>query len=295
MDTAEFALLTRLVDGASPAELVSAAPRPRAFEKLLAALRRNHFLVPAQPNLWRGTRLEKTFDYAEALGLDATAAVRRLLTARVVLLGMGGIGCVVLPHLLAAGVRDFTLIDFDRVSVSNLNRQFLFTPTDVGALKVDVAHRYVRSIDPEASVETLVEPILDAASLAGRLVRDGQPAALLVHGADTPPGRIDRIVAEAAGTCGVPVVSGGCRAFSGSWRAESTPTPAADPPLGEAPPITALSFGPINSIVADFMALDALHLLMGASPPSGGSLAALDFRSLTLRRTGGRPCQGSPS
>ncbi|TRC37340.1 ThiF family adenylyltransferase, partial [Mannheimia haemolytica] len=54
------------------------------------------------------------------------------------LLGVGGIGCIVLDNLLRLGIRDFFIIDSDMVEVSNLNRQILFVKEDIGFYKVEI-------------------------------------------------------------------------------------------------------------------------------------------------------------
>ena len=61
---------------------------------------------------------------------------RKLLDGRVLLIGAGGLGCPLAQYLAAAGVGTLGLIDFDRVDLSNLQRQVLYATSDVGRLKV---------------------------------------------------------------------------------------------------------------------------------------------------------------
>lgn len=84
-------------------------------------------------------------------------AQQQLAQTRVLLVGLGGLGCPVALYLTAAGVGQLTLVDADRVSLSNLHRQVLYTPDDVGALKVEAAAARLRALNPQLQCETLPE------------------------------------------------------------------------------------------------------------------------------------------
>lgn len=79
--------------------------------------------------------------YARQLALPEVgeAGQRRLSEAHVLIVGMGGLGSVIAPYLAAAGVGRLSLVDFDEVSLSNLQRQPLYGERDLGRLKVEVA------------------------------------------------------------------------------------------------------------------------------------------------------------
>lgn len=63
----------------------------------------------------------------------------RLLNSRVLIVGLGGLGCAAAPYLATAGVGSLTLIDGDRIELSNLQRQPLYDETNIGAFKADIA------------------------------------------------------------------------------------------------------------------------------------------------------------
>lgn len=82
---------------------------------------------------------------------------RALRAARVLVVGLGGLGCPVVQYLAAAGVGNFVLVDADRVSLSNLQRQILFTQTDIGRFKVEVAKGWIEKQNPQIVVEAYTE------------------------------------------------------------------------------------------------------------------------------------------
>jgi molybdopterin/thiamine biosynthesis adenylyltransferase len=88
----------------------------------------------------------------------------RLGRGRVLLVGMGGLGCPAALYLATSGVGALVLADFDRVDESNLPRQVLYGPGDVGALKVEAAKARLRALNPLVAVECIPER-LDATAL----------------------------------------------------------------------------------------------------------------------------------
>ncbi|WP_084722176.1 molybdopterin-synthase adenylyltransferase MoeB [Photobacterium aquae] len=83
--------------------------------------------------------------------------------ASMLILGAGGLGCASTQYLAAAGVGKLTLIDDDKVEVSNLQRQVLHSDSTVGMLKVESAKQALQRINPYLEVETLAQRLDDAA------------------------------------------------------------------------------------------------------------------------------------
>ena len=80
---------------------------------------------------------------------------QRLKAARVLIVGAGGLGSPLLMYLAAAGVGKIGIIDDDRVSVDNLQRQISYKTSDVGALKAERAAEFCRGLNPHVSVEAM--------------------------------------------------------------------------------------------------------------------------------------------
>ncbi|MFN3785639.1 MAG: HesA/MoeB/ThiF family protein [Thiothrix sp.] len=79
----------------------------------------------------------------------------RLQAAKVLVIGMGGLGSPVALYLGAAGVGTLTLVDFDRVELSNLQRQIIHSSARLGQNKADSAAQAVAALNPEVTVQTL--------------------------------------------------------------------------------------------------------------------------------------------
>lgn len=92
--------------------------------------------------------------FARTRMLIGKDALERIVSSHVVVLGLGGVGGGVVEGLARAGVGKFTLVDFDSVSESNINRQIIADTTTVGMLKIDAAKERIRRINPDAEIVT---------------------------------------------------------------------------------------------------------------------------------------------
>jgi adenylyltransferase/sulfurtransferase len=117
--------------------------------------------------------------YARQIALADVGAEgqAKLGRARMLIVGLGGLGCPAALYLGTSGVGRLVLNDFDRVDESNLPRQILYGPDDVGALKVEAAKKRLLALNPELEVTCLAERLdgaaLDAAVGAVDIVLDG--------------------------------------------------------------------------------------------------------------------------
>ncbi|WP_404652990.1 molybdopterin-synthase adenylyltransferase MoeB [Raoultella terrigena] len=92
----------------------------------------------------------------------------RLKGARVLVVGLGGLGCAAAQYLAAAGVGALTLLDFDSVSLSNLQRQTLHSDATIGLPKVDSARDSLARINPHVRL-TPLNALLDQPALAAQI------------------------------------------------------------------------------------------------------------------------------
>jgi adenylyltransferase/sulfurtransferase len=103
--------------------------------------------------------------YARQIALADVGAEgqAKLGRARVLVVGMGGLGCPAALYLATSGIGRLVLNDFDRVDETNLPRQILYAPEDVGDLKVEAARRRLTALNPGVDVVVLAERLEGAA------------------------------------------------------------------------------------------------------------------------------------
>ena len=99
-------------------------------------------------NLSQFRRFEKQI-ILKKIGLSGQ---KRIFSSNVLIIGLGGLGCPLLTYLTASGVGKIGIVDFDRVEISNLNRQTLFSPSDIGKFKVLQAKKMIKKINKKIKI-----------------------------------------------------------------------------------------------------------------------------------------------
>ena len=174
--------------------------------------------------------------------------------------GAGGLGAGLLPHLAAAGVGRIRLIDDDRVSLSNLQRQTLYATADVGRLKVEVAAQRLGALNPDCAVEPLAVR-LDADNAADLLAG----ADVVADGTDSFAARL--AVADAAHALRMPLVSAAIGPFEGqlaTFRGWEADKPCYRCLVGEArdrPGRSCADVGVLGALAGAMGALQALEVV----------------------------------
>lgn len=223
----------------------------------------------------------------------------RLKDARVLIVGLGGLGSPVALYLAAAGVGELHLADFDQVDLSNLQRQVLHDESRIGQGKVDSALQRLAALNPEVRLVPLREA-LDADSLAARIAA----VDLVLDCSDNFTTRA--AVNAACVAAGRPLVSGAAIRLEGQLS-------VFDPRRADSPCYHCLYgegseaelscseagvLGPVVGLVGSLQALEALKLLAGFGEPLVGRLLLVDaassrFRELRVRRDPGCPVCGA--
>ncbi len=99
--------------------------------------------------------------YSRTIGLIGKDNFEELQNMKILIVGLGGVGGTAFEALLRIGFKNFTIVDLDKVALSNLNRQILYVMDNIGENKVDAAKRKALSIEPEAKIETYAGDIRD--------------------------------------------------------------------------------------------------------------------------------------
>jgi molybdopterin/thiamine biosynthesis adenylyltransferase/rhodanese-related sulfurtransferase len=223
---------------------------------------------------------------------------RRLLDARVLLIGAGGLGSPVALYLAASGIGTIGLVDDDVVAESNLQRQVLHWEDRLGMLKVDSAELTLRGINPETRVVKHVERL--AAGNVDRLIGEYD---VIVDGTDNFEARY--VLNDAAVRLRKPVVHGSIYRWDGQV---TTFVPfegpcyrcmyPSQPPAELAPACSVVGvLGVLPGIVGILQATEVLKLVLGVGRTLSGRLLMLDamgttFDEIQVERDPGCPACG---
>ena len=94
----------------------------------------------------------KRFEKQIILKKVGLAGQKRIFSANVLVIGLGGLGCPLLTYIASSGVGKIGIVDFDKVEISNLNRQTLFNSSDIGKSKVNQAKKAINKINKKINV-----------------------------------------------------------------------------------------------------------------------------------------------
>ncbi len=224
---------------------------------------------------------------------------QKLLDARVLIIGAGGLGSPAALYLAAAGVGQLVIADDDRVDISNLQRQILHRQVDLDTPKVESARRAIEAINPDTRVTALHTRLQDAP-----LHEEVARADLVVDACDNFDTRF--AVNRACVDTGTPLVSGAAIRMEGQVSVFIPSDP--DSPCyrclyreGEDPEQTCADNGvlsPIVGIIGSLQALEAIKVLLALGEPLKGRLLVFDglyneWRTMKLRRDPACPVCGN--
>ena len=105
--------------------------------------------------IWENTR----YNRQEAIPNLGKKGQEKLINSSVAIIGAGGVKSPILFYLAAAGVGKIRIIDYDKVELSNLNRQILYTIDDIGKYKAEAASNRLKALNPEIIIEPIIEKV----------------------------------------------------------------------------------------------------------------------------------------
>jgi adenylyltransferase/sulfurtransferase len=213
---------------------------------------------------------------------------RKLLDAKVLCVGAGGLGSPIAMYLAAAGVGTLGIVDFDRVDLTNLQRQLLHDTDDVGRPKVDSAVDRLHGMNP--GIDVVPHDTMLASDNAFEII--GQYD-IVIDGSDNFPVRY--LVNDATQMLGKPLVYGSIYQFEGQasvfMPGQDTPCYRClfpqPPPPGSVPSCAEAGvFGVLPGIIGSIQAVEAIKLIIGKGDPLVGRLLlfdALDMEFTTVK------------
>jgi adenylyltransferase/sulfurtransferase len=212
---------------------------------------------------------------------------RRLMSGRALIVGVGGLGSWVAELLARAGVGFLRLVDGDKVDLTNIHRQAMFTEADAaaGRFKAEAAAEYLKRTNVNVSVEAVAER-LDAGNVA-RLARGVD---LIIDGTDNFAARF--VINDYAVKTGMPWIFAGVVGAESQTMTimpgrtaclrcvfDSPPPPCVDPSCR-----TAGVLGPAVAAIASIEALEAMKILAGRAGDVSPYLLKMDLWRNTLQR-----------
>ena len=216
------------------------------------------------------------------LGVDAQ---QRFAEAHALIVGVGGLGNPVAQFLAGAGVGTLTLVDADKVDLTNLQRQILFDGSSVGRLKVEAARTRIAAVNPDVTVVAVPERV--ALSELGPLAAS---ADVVIDCSDNFATR--HAVNRACVAARKPLVSGAAIRFDGQiavFDARDSVNPCYHCLFGEGDEFeetrcaTMGVFAPLVGIVGATQAAEALKVLAGTGRSLAGRLLLLDALTMEWR------------
>ncbi|HEV7679520.1 MAG TPA: molybdopterin-synthase adenylyltransferase MoeB [Candidatus Dormibacteraeota bacterium] len=224
-----------------------------------------------------------------ALSEIGPAGQRKLRSTRVVVLGAGGLGAPVAMYLAASGVGRLGIVDYDRVDLSNLQRQIIHPDSSRGQAKAEVARRRAQELNPD--IDVVAHDVMLSRDNAMDVLANYD---IIVDGTDNFQTRY--LANDAAYLLGKPLVHGSIFRFEGQvsdfvpgqgcYRClyPEPPPPGLVPSCRQAGVLAALP-----GVIGTIQAVETIKLITGAGRPLVGRLLlhdtlAMTFREVRLRR-----------
>ncbi len=220
---------------------------------------------------------------------------QKLLDAKVLMLGAGGLGSPAALYLAAAGVGTIGIVDMDDVDESNLQRQILHNLDRVGDRKVDSAKKTLTLLNPDVNVVTY-----DTRLSAENIVDIISGYDVIVDGADNFPSRY--VLNDASVKLGIPVIHGSIFRFEGMvsvFHPTEGPTyrdMVPEPPPAELAPSCAEAgvLGVLPGIIGSIQALETIKVILGLGDALIGRILSVDTTEMEFRTFNLRPDPSNP-
>jgi molybdopterin/thiamine biosynthesis adenylyltransferase/rhodanese-related sulfurtransferase len=214
------------------------------------------------------------------VGIEGQA---KLLGAKVLMLGAGGLGSPAALYLAAAGIGTLGIVDMDDVDASNLQRQILHNMDRIGQRKVDSARQTLEKLNPDVTVKTY-----DVRLSAENIMEIMSEYDIVVDGADNFPSRY--LLNDASVKLGIPVVHGSIFRFEGMvsvfhpLRGPTYRDMVPEPPPAEFAPSCAEAgvLGVLPGIIGSIQALETIKVLLDLGESLIGRILTIDTTEMSF-------------
>lgn len=206
---------------------------------------------------------------------------KRLLESHVAVVGCGALGSIVSMYLAGSGVGRLTVVDFDTIDISNLQRQLSFATSECGQKKSSATVRRLREINPDIDITGI-----DGLLTRGNIGESIAGADIIIEGSDNPATKY--MVTDYAVSAGIPYVMGGVEKWRGqvmSWSPghksyrDIFPESAAEG--GFTPCALGGVHGPLPGIIGAAMASEAIKIICRCGTPLYDRMLVVDTEDMT--------------
>lgn len=266
------------------------------YLETLKELRVIEYVYNSSFNEYYLSRWSRNFDFFDALSPFSSNKFdyqNKIFNAKVCLIGCGGLGSHILYELAAIGVLNITIVDFDKIELSNLNRQILYKESDIGKSKVLTAKNNILSFSPKMNIKAVEKRIYSYEDIFD-IIKDHS---IVISVADKPRDSIVDWLNKACVKAKIPFINGGLNlarasfysvipgktgcaecwhnSISGGIQKEILNKDIQNK-VGYQMPAPAMS--PLVSVAAGIMVSEAIKIITGISHPSlTNKLKVFDF------------------
>jgi adenylyltransferase/sulfurtransferase len=215
------------------------------------------------------------------------AGQQKLLASHALVVGAGGLGSAALGHLAAAGVGRLTIVEHDRVELSNLQRQLLFETADIGRGKAEAARDRLEEMNPDCKIKVVADKL--TAANARALIKNVD---IVLDGSDNFDTRF--AVSEACLREKKPLISAAISSFDAQLSTFKPYLGGEHPcyrclvpqaPKRERSCAQEGIIGPLAGVMGSLQALEAIKELLGIGQSLSGQLLIMDTLSMQLRKS----------
>lgn len=257
------------------------------IKTLYVWLQKKEWISTDVANHLANTANEKNYEYINSLNKNPHELLTKLRKAHVAIVGCGGTGSIIAQNLVAMGFLQLSVIDYDKIEFSNLNRQTIFSYDDVGKYKAEVLATKLKLLNNDVKVITYIKKIQSKKDLEA--IYDKNSPSFMVCGIDTPPVLSKINVLQFCASKNIPCIFGGVGIESGNYGPlidndedrklfEISLNKIRNEYRVEDINLTKGSLCPTNSIIASFMALDVFKWFSNTNPLSLNKISHIDFK-----------------